>query len=145
VVGLALVIAAATLAAALVAGEYVALPAMLTAIPGLVGDERLLALVGLIGGTLQTLILSLSGISMTDVNASRYRGMLRQLDEIAATYLPAAEKAAASLGADPAPIEDFWQALALVLSQENAQWQELVKVLPVIILQHSAAAMRGKS
>jgi len=95
-------------------------------------DAKLLALTGVAGGAMQTLLTSLSAMSLADRNAIVYARMVTKLDKIAAKHLPTARAAAAA--GTRQPIEAFWRDLSFALMAEHEGWGDALNTAQLLTL-----------
>ena len=120
--------------ALLPADALLALPAMPAIAAWTVepGNAAALAFVGVAGGALQGLILSLSAISLIDRNAVTYRSMTEVLDRIDRESLPSAR--AGAISGDRTELEKFWNDLSFQLLSEQREWSAVLGNVQLLAL-----------
>ncbi len=103
--------------------------------------EKASVLVGLLGGSLQSLLAALIVISPVQRNAEKYEAMLKELDKYASEPLDAVRAAAVS--GDSASVRGFAKAISDDLAEEGKEWRLLHQVLSEMALTQLASQRKS--
>lgn len=95
-------------------------------------DGKLLALAGVVGAALQTMVTGLAGASLADRNAVVYADMAKALETMGETDLAAARDAAAR--GDMKALGRFWTKLSGMLIAEQGGWGDALQTAQLLTL-----------
>jgi len=124
----------------------------LTAVPGLMPvanfintlyGGQLLALGGVIGGSLQALISTLAATSLAERNAAKYKRMTEVLGAFLGAPLTAAREAA--VNGDERQLVRFWTQVSYELTGENREWNAALDVAHLLTLEKLSFAIPHKA
>lgn len=95
-------------------------------------DLKLLSLAGVIGGALQTLLITQAASSLAHRNARSYAEIVERLDALSADELGKARQAVAA--GDAAALDRFWAQLSHELVAEHREWTAAHKTAHLLVL-----------